>query len=71
MDQYPICLMDDDGRTALIVAAIHLNDNAAVRSAQKIANRRKFEVWKGMECIYGTRDAQLSPLSTSNLSHSL
>jgi hypothetical protein len=67
MNQFEIRVMDDDGRTALILAAIHLNDNAAVRSGQIIAHGRKFEVWRGMDCIYGTQGATVIALSVSNL----
>ena len=71
MHQYEIRVLRDDGGTSLIVAAIHLNDNAAVRSARKIAGSRKFEVWRGMDCIYGTEGATIINLPTSNPTHSL
>jgi hypothetical protein len=71
MEKYEIHVMDDDGRTDLILAAIHLNDNAAVRSGQKIAHGHKFEVWRGMDCIYGTQGAIVIALTASNPPNSL
>jgi hypothetical protein len=62
MDHYEVRVLQDDGRTALIVAAVYLNDNAAIRSARKIAVARKFEVWRGMHCIYGTIGATIIKL---------
>lgn len=69
MRPYEIRVMDEHGSTALLLAAVFPNDNAAVRAAQKIANRRRFEVWRGIGCIYGTHDAQVIPMSASNLSN--
>jgi hypothetical protein len=33
---------------------MHLNDAAAVRSAEKMADGQPFEVWRDLDCIYGT-----------------
>jgi hypothetical protein len=52
--EYEIRILRADGGATLITAEIQLNDNAAIRSAQKLAKGQKFEVWKGMDCIYGT-----------------
>ncbi len=59
MDQYEIRIMRDDGGTSLIVAAIQLDDNAAIQAARKLARAHKFEVWRGMECIYGMDGATI------------
>ena len=55
MQQYEIRILREDGSAALIVAAVHLNDPAAIRSARYIARDRKFEVWRGLDCVYGPR----------------
>ena len=71
MHHYEIRVLDDDGRTALILAAIHINDNAAIRSARIVARDHQFEVWRGMDCIYGTFGATVIPLSAPDLPNSL
>jgi hypothetical protein len=43
-----------DGNRHTILAIVHLNDNAAVRQAERMAEGKPFEVWRGMDCIYGT-----------------
>jgi hypothetical protein len=40
---------------------MHLNDHAAVRAAKKFAGDRSFEVWRGLDCIYGTPKAPANP----------
>ncbi len=65
MDQYEIRIMRDDGGTSLIVAAIQLDDNAAIQAARKIARAHRFEVWRGMDCIYGTGGATIINLPTA------
>jgi hypothetical protein len=66
MEYYEIHILYDDGKTALVTSASHLNDNAAIRSARKIARTRKFEVWRGMNCVYGTAGAPVINLPTRN-----
>ena len=66
MDEYEIRILRDDGSTALIAAGTHLNDNAAIRSARKLARAHKFEVWRGMDCIYGTEGAPIIKLPTAH-----
>jgi hypothetical protein len=68
MHHYEIHVLRDDGTTALIVSAIHLNHNAAVRSARKMAGFRKFEVWRGEDCIYGLEGAQVIGMPTAKQS---
>jgi hypothetical protein len=53
MQVYEIRVLEDDGKTSLIASEVQLSDNAAVRSGKGIAAGRKFEVWRGMDCIYG------------------
>ena len=66
MYQYEFRILRDDGKPALIVAAIHLNDNAAIRAARKLARAHKFDVWRGMDCIYGTEGAPIIQLPTAH-----
>jgi hypothetical protein len=53
MHEYEIRIFRSPGSAAIISAEIQLNDNAAIRSARKLAEGRTFEVWRGMNCIYG------------------
>lgn len=68
MHQYELRVLREDGTTALMVAAIYLDDNKAVRAARKIAGARKFEVWRGADCIYGTEGAEVISLPSTNRS---
>ena len=53
MQVYEIRVVEDDGKTALIASEIQLSDKAAIRSGKEMSAGRKFEVWRGMDCIYG------------------
>ena len=53
MHDYEIRILSPDGSTALIAAEIHLCDSAAIRAARGLADGLQFEVWRGMDCIYG------------------
>jgi hypothetical protein len=66
MHEYEIRVLNVNGQTALIAAGVQLNDHAAVRSAKKLANGRKCEVWRGMDCIYADNTAPSPQLSASN-----
>ena len=47
-----------------IIESTFLNDHAAVRAAQKFAAGKPFEVWRGLDCIYGAappRTAEMRP----------
>ncbi|HWX90767.1 MAG TPA: hypothetical protein VNY75_10700 [Rhizomicrobium sp.] len=52
MEDYEIRILSD-GRTQAVIEAMHLNDHAAIRAAQKYAGGKSFEVWRGLDCIYG------------------
>ncbi len=57
MQEYEIRIFRADNTTEAILEMQHLNDHAAIRAAQKIAEARPFEVWRDLDCIYGrTRD---------------
>lgn len=52
MNDYEIRILNEDHRASAIIAATHLNDYAAIRSACKLASGRAVEVWRHFECIY-------------------
>jgi len=56
MHEYEIRVLSSE-HAALIVEEIHLNDQAAIRSARKFAGDRPFEVWRGVDCIHATGKA--------------
>jgi hypothetical protein len=57
MREYEIRILRADKTTASVIEVIHLNDNAAIRAAKKIAEARPFEVWRDLDCIYGRADS--------------
>jgi hypothetical protein len=52
MQGYEIRILGQ-GHGDIIIEVVHLNDNAAVRSARKMAEGKPFEVWRGLDCVYG------------------
>ena len=52
MHEYEIRVLSTE-HTILAMEEIQLSDHAAIRSARKIADDRPFEVWCGLDCIYG------------------
>ena len=56
MRSYEYRIMQARGALPIILLEAHLSDKAAIRSAQKEALGRPFEVWRGSELIrrYGT-----------------
>ncbi len=57
MHEYEVRICNAGGQTAIIAAEVQLNDHAAVRSARKLAQGRKFEVWRGLDCVYSDNPA--------------
>jgi hypothetical protein len=57
MHAYEIRIFNANGRAGIIGAEVQISDHAAVRSARKLAQGRKFEVWRGMDCIYSDNAA--------------
>lgn len=53
MQDYEIRILKADRTTDTVMAATYLNDHAAIRSAKRVAEARPFEVWRGLNCIYG------------------
>jgi hypothetical protein len=54
MHEYEIRILRADRSTSVVMETMQLNDNAAVRAGKKIAEARPFEVWRGLDCIYGS-----------------
>jgi hypothetical protein len=51
MQEYEIRILRDN--CTAVIKQRHLNNNAAIRSAQKLAGKQRFEVWSGLSCVYG------------------
>ena len=58
MREYEIRILRADKATDVIMRMVHLTDHAAIRAAKKLAEARPFEVWRGMDCIYGGHSAE-------------
>lgn len=67
MQEYEICILHNDGSRSMIAIEILFSDHAAVRSAQRLAQGRKFEIWRGSDCIYGHT---AGPVLRSSRAHS-
>ncbi|HYS47115.1 MAG TPA: hypothetical protein VEM35_11785 [Rhizomicrobium sp.] len=52
MHDYEIRILQFKDSATIITAEIHLTDASALRSARKLAEGRKFEVWRGSERLY-------------------
>ena len=52
MHEYEIRVLSS-GHAIVIIEEMHLCDHAAVRSGRNLAGDRPFEVWRGLDCIYG------------------
>jgi hypothetical protein len=59
MHEYEIRVLKPDGSASLIFELVHLSDHAALRAARKLAEGNPFEVWRGLYCVYGTKDQVL------------
>lgn len=66
MHEYEIRICNATGQVAIIAAEVQISDHAAVRSARKLAQGRKFEVWRGMDCIYSDNFAPPSQSPPAN-----
>jgi hypothetical protein len=52
MREYEIRVLTN-GRTSAVYEVVHLSDHAAIRAAKSFAGGLPFEVWRGLDCIYG------------------
>ena len=64
MHEYEICVLKR-GVPSIIAFEIQPSDQAALRSARKLAQRHRFQVWRDGDCIYGlgSKKALISPLT--------
>ena len=56
MREYEIRVLSG-GHTVDVIEQVQISDHAAIRSAKKFAGTRRFEVWRGRDCIYGAPSA--------------
>lgn len=62
MHEYEFRILKADGSAGVITQEVHLNANAAINKASRLAGERRFEVWCDDRCIYaGHRPAPPSP----------
>ena len=54
MREYEIRILNEDFSTRAVIKRAHLDAHSAIRSAHKLAAGRRFEVWCGSNCIFGT-----------------
>jgi hypothetical protein len=52
MHDYEIRVLNENLRTAAFIETLEASDDAAIRSAIRIANGRAVEVWRDIECLY-------------------
>jgi hypothetical protein len=72
MPMYEIRILNDDHYSAsLIMEQHHLSDHAAVRAATKLAGGQWFEVWRGIDCIYGLPSGRAGAARASSNSRNL
>jgi hypothetical protein len=53
MREYEIRILRTDRSTNVVIEVMHLSDHAAIRAAKKFAEGQPFEVWRGLDCVYG------------------
>ena len=56
MHEYEVRILRADRTIRTMYEFVHLNDRAAIREAEKLANGSSFEIWRGLDCIYATAD---------------
>jgi hypothetical protein len=62
MNHYEIRIMEN-GHTRLLIEVTRPDDGAAVRAGVKFAAGKHFEVWRGLDCVYGSLSAARERLS--------
>jgi len=60
MQHYDIRILKDDRHTSMLFEGMYLSDHSAIRAAKNMADGNTFEVWRGMDCIYGGHHATTS-----------
>jgi hypothetical protein len=54
MLSFEIRILKADGSLSMATEQIHLNADAAVRAARRLAASRPFEVWSEHRCVYSS-----------------
>lgn len=60
MTKYEILILSP-AHGLLVSEEAHLNDHAAVRAGVRKARGGPLEVWRGLQCIYGTSSSFRTP----------
>jgi hypothetical protein len=55
MHEYEIRVLNGDGSTNIVLQEVHLNTDAAITKARRLAQKRLFEVWCDDRCVYAAR----------------
>lgn len=63
MQDYEIRVLGSKHTSHTLIEVLEAGDSAAIRSAERIANGRPVEVWRGIDCIY--RSGPESPAATT------
>jgi hypothetical protein len=53
MQTYEIRVLKDNLSTKTVIEQQYFDDDAALRAALRFASGHRFEVWRGLSCIYG------------------
>ena len=53
MYKYEFRVLNEDHTECSVTEEIHLDNYSAIRSARRLAVGRPFQVWLGLECIFG------------------
>jgi hypothetical protein len=52
MHDYEIRILNSKFASSALVEMMQASDEAAIRSAERMANGRAVEVWRGLDCVY-------------------
>jgi hypothetical protein len=66
MQEYEIRILNTVGRTDTVFEGTYISDHSAIRAAQRMSESRPFEVWRGLDCIYGRNKSPASPMDRSS-----
>jgi hypothetical protein len=52
MHDYEIRILNSRLASSAIIEVLEVSDRTAIRSAERMAEGRPVEVWRGIECVY-------------------
>lgn len=64
MIEYEIRILGSDGCVSVIIEWVHLNLNAAITAAKRMAEAAAFEIWTGGACVYAGKNTRISKRPT-------